>query len=45
MNNIERQYQTAANLNTRISIHEKYSTNPQPFGNWILSHYAKYQWR
>ena len=39
MNNIEKQYQTSQNLNTRISIHDKYSTNKQPFGNWILSHY------
>lgn len=39
MNNIEKQYQTARNLSTRISIHKKYSTNPQPFGDWIMSHY------
>ena len=39
MNRIEKQYQTSQNLNTRISIHDKYSTNPQPFGDWILSHY------
>lgn len=39
MNNIENQYKTAKNLNTRISIHEKYSTNKQPFGDWIVSHY------
>lgn len=38
-NNVVRQYQTPGNLNTRISIHEKYSTNRQPFGDWILSHY------
>lgn len=40
MNRIEKQYQTAGNLNTRISIHEKYSTNRQPFGDWIMSHYT-----
>lgn len=39
MNNIERQYQTAEKLNTRISIHDKYSTNKQPFAQWIISHY------
>ena len=39
MNNIEKQYQTSHNLNTRISIHDKYSTNRQPFGEWIVSHY------
>ena len=39
MNNIEKQYQTARNLNTRISIHDKYSTNKQPFGDWIASNY------
>lgn len=39
MNRIKKQYQTPKNLNTRISIHDKYSTNTQPFGDWILSHY------
>lgn len=39
MNNIEKQYKTAENLNTRISIHEKFSINQQPFGDWITSHY------
>lgn len=39
MNNLEIQYHNAKNLNTRISIHEKYSTNHQPFGDWIMSHY------
>lgn len=38
MNQIQ-QYQTAEKLNTRISIHDKYSTNKQPFGDWILSNY------
>lgn len=39
MSRIEQQYKTAGNLNTRISIHAKYSTNPQPFGDWIVSRY------
>lgn len=39
MNNIEKQYNTSDNLKTRISIHERYSTNQQPFGDWITSHY------
>ena len=33
------QYATSANLNTRISIHEKYSTNKLGFANWIFSNY------
>lgn len=33
------QYGTADRLNTRISIHTKYSTNKQGFGNWITEHY------
>ena len=37
--NTEAQYKTSQNLTTRISIHEKYSTNQQPFGQWIMSHY------
>ena len=39
MSNIQAQYQTAINLNTRISIHDKYSVNKQPFADWIVSHY------
>lgn len=36
---VEKQYASSKNLKTRISIHEKYSTNKQGFGNWIFSHY------
>ena len=36
---VKQQYATANNLNTRISIHEKYSTNKMGFGNWIISNY------
>ncbi len=36
---VKNQYFTADKLNTRISIHSKYSTNKQGFGNWIISHY------
>ena len=36
---VQNQYSTSKNLNTRISIHDKYSTNKQGFGNWIFSHY------
>lgn len=36
---VKKQYSTANNLNTRISIHEKYSTNKMGFGNWIISNY------
>lgn len=36
---IKQQYATAKNLNTRMSIHDKYSTNKQGFGNWIISNY------
>ena len=36
---VKQQYATAENLNTRISIHEKYSTNKMGFGNWIISNY------
>ena len=34
------QYATAARLETRIGIHEKYSRNRQPFGEWVTAHYA-----
>lgn len=36
---VQAQYKTAQNLNIRISIHDKYSTNRQGFSNWIFSHY------
>lgn len=36
---VQKQYKTADNLNTRISIHAKYSTNKLGFGNWLFSHY------
>ncbi len=36
---VKQQYSTADNLNTRISIHDKYSINKMGFGNWILSNY------
>ena len=36
---VREQYRTADRLRRRISIHEKYSVNPQGFGPWIVSHY------
>ena len=36
---VAKQYQTSANLSTRISIHDKYSVNKQGFGNWITDRY------
>lgn len=36
---VQNQYQNASNLNTRISIHDKYSVNKQGFGNWLASNY------
>ena len=36
---VKTQYASSANLSTRISIHAKYSTNKQGFGNWIAMHY------
>jgi len=39
MSVVKQQYANASNLNTRISIHDKYSTNKMGFGNWIVSNY------
>ena len=36
---VKKQYRNSDNLNTRISIHDKYSVNKQGFGNWISDHY------
>lgn len=37
---VKEQYKTTDNLNIRISIHEKYSTNQCGFHNWQFSHYV-----
>lgn len=37
---VKEQYSSSSNLDTRISIHDKYSTNKQGFGNWIFSNYS-----
>jgi ubiquinone/menaquinone biosynthesis C-methylase UbiE len=42
MNNaatVQEQYADNKNLNTRISIHDKYSTNKLGFGNWLYQQY------
>lgn len=36
---VSAQYADSARLEARIGIHEKYSRNPQPFGEWITGHY------
>ena len=36
---VKDQYSTSESLSTRISIHDKYSTNKTGFGNWIFSNY------
>ena len=38
-NTVKKQYANSDNLSTRISIHDKYSTNKMGFGNWIFSNY------
>jgi len=32
------QYGTAANLNARIELHHRFSTNPYPWHTWVLDH-------
>ena len=39
MDSVKEQYKDPKNLQTRISIHEKYSTNKQSFCEWIFSQY------
>ncbi len=36
---VQEQYSNSTNLNTRISIHEKYSVNQLGFGNWLYQQY------
>jgi SAM-dependent methyltransferase len=33
---LERQYRTAENLATRIALHERFSTSPEPFPRWVF---------
>ena len=33
------QYNNADKLNTRISLHDRYSENRQPFGDWLFACY------
>ena len=37
---VEKQYSGDKNLSARQSLHSKYSTNKQGFGNWLWEHYA-----
>ena len=36
---VKEQYSNSTNLNTRMSIHEKYSVNQLGFGNWLYQQY------
>ena len=36
---VKTQYATSNGLNTRLSFHDKYSTNKQGYGIWIISNY------
>ncbi|MBR7020358.1 MAG: GNAT family N-acetyltransferase [Lachnospiraceae bacterium] len=36
---VKEQYNTSDKLSIRITLHSKYSTNKQGFGNWIFSNY------
>ena len=36
---VEKQYANADGLNARIALHQKYSVNPEPYDDWIASHY------
>jgi len=38
-NVVEHQYKNADKLNIRIALHERYSINKVPFGDWIVSNY------
>ena len=36
---VNNQYKDTSNLDIRIMIHKKYSTNKMGFANWIYSNY------
>ncbi len=39
---LKKQYETDSNLKARISLHSKYSTNKQGFGDWIFCNYKDF---
>ena len=36
---MRQQYNDSSKLDIRIALHQRYSTNRQPFGDWIMEHY------
>ncbi len=37
--NVKEQYADSKNLSVRIALHQKYSTNPVSFSDWMFGHY------
>lgn len=37
---VDNQYRNSNNLNIRIKLHEKYSTNKKGFNNWVVENYS-----
>lgn len=37
---LDKQYQTSANLTTRIQLHERFSTNPTNWHRWVFEQFA-----
>ena len=37
---LEKQYHTSTNLNTRIQLHERFSTNPTDWQRWVFDQLA-----
>ena len=38
-NAVEKQYASADGLKVRLKLHQKYSVNRQPYGDWIAEQY------
>ena len=36
---VKARYATSEGLNTRLSFHDRFSTNKQGYAEWIVSHY------
>jgi 2-polyprenyl-3-methyl-5-hydroxy-6-metoxy-1,4-benzoquinol methylase len=36
---VKRQYRDASRLNTRIGLHERFSTDPQGLQAWVFDHF------
>lgn len=40
MDDVAKQYRTSVNLDARMALHARFSTNPYPWMRWVFDHFA-----